>query len=916
MALEERTVFASTILVEKEPHDVSNIYLSRLLESKGLNNQIGSFLFDYMTINRHYTSKLKKVLDTKGKSLNESIEQYIKKESQHDLKYKDATYLSQSDHLGEFAPLWEGLLQDIREEIVISETFCSNMEKQLISPLKKCFDLNKNKKYNNMLESIGDLSLTASSVHMDNSENPEEASHPHHRFSFGKHNNEHKKSTNSEWLTKSSAITDTFENFEYNRLLFLKDVLISFQNNLNFRFNENLKHNENLFSLLVDFNPDEEINRFAKFVTSSDKSAASTTTSEKPGISMISTAKPVSNNVSADGMDEINSPPIINESKHSALNNRSAEPQEQEPRLVRQDSAPSTVASEEVASHKKKHTSGLRSKVGTLFGRNKKKDNAKNKRRSNSIDEIDTAVEQSHNVVHESPVTSPIQEAEEPEIVPASKPQDQAKDFSINQTPLVPTMRNTASISSVPTMDKPLPTNPPGYKDATYTNGSSSNAAGTNAPPPPAARKSVEPIAAGIPVQQQPETAKKNRKDIQSKLFTNLTAADIMEQGNLANINNRMSFIGEESPHNNNNSFPPLPRNATDYVANAANSSAGSVSRNSTFFGGFSDPSSINPGFMHQRNNSNTSLQHSQVTTTNKSTLANKFVHPELVKTGLNASISELIKVDLIDGVTNTIQVIGEVAFTYIKPQSTETPNIGYIKLLDNYGILQKLTPNNGFLEPLDSSGSNNETAYLINLSQISSKMLGGLKYMTTKTELPVIILPIWRFEQHQASCMITIKLSDRALSLLHRANPSAFVELENFLLSIGLDDTPGLIVNSAMSRPAGVFNKERKRITWKITGDQQPIRLSLEHPEQKIVARFMISNNGTGLVKECKKGAQAKFSIKFNKGGEFAVSDIGLKFSSVESNNNQQVLGNGMNWEDFNIAKTFSTSVFNAHSI
>lgn len=1018
MSNEERAVFASSILVERPPSEAANVFLSRLLESKGLNNQIGSFLFDYMMINRHYANKLKKIYETKGKSLNQSIDQYIKKEAKHDPKYQNATVLN-NDHLGDFGVLWNGVLEDIQEEVYISETFCNNMEKQLISPLKKCFDISKNKKYNNMLNSILELSKTAESVNLElpedvDNENPTAVGGNDHKFGLGiKHG--HKKTpsnlTNNEWALKSPETSENFENFEYNRLLFLKDAFISFQNNLNFKYNENLKHNENLFSVLVGFNPDDEIARFAKQESSSSL--------QKPlppvgDITKRSLAKAKDTNVSngsedknhlengllvnnrqepvAKGKENRNLSSFANHDSivapelgaataaaataaaaggaaiEGAANADAAKgasdaapgnsksltnndlPIPPPPQLHSQKSNPSTINSQ----GENKKRGGLRSKVGTLFGRRKTKnrhdsitsesisENPHNfstfasqqsrpesahfadrqssiprdskashmenelvteKNTSGAVDKEDDAQndaigektinprssfifnnDEQKDVTNGSEIKSPERE------VDTGAANGRGSSLSINQRPLVPNVKSSSN-TSIPKAN---------LNEASTDDLHKSNRSSVLPPPPPPTRKtfneSNSSVTASTSESKLDQPVKKDRRDIQSKLFTNLTTADIMDQHGGNNNQERLSYIGEEQAV-----LPPLPKNASYSISEASKKHS---SDNNSIGSGVAGVGSIG-AFGHAHDNiSTTSLPHSYLTSTKT---GNKFVHPDLNSSGLNASISELIKVSLRDGETESCQIFGEIALTYVKPPLTQLPYKGYLKLVDRESIIEKLIPNNSFIETLEGESTPTDKLFSINPSQISSRTLGGLKYLVGNAESPIIILPVWRLEDHQASCMLTIKLSDKVINRLGQENSDELIKLENFIISVALEEGPE--VKSAMSRPSGTFNKEKRRITWRYT---EPLVLSRSKPEEKIVARFLT----VGKAQESKKGALAKFLIPNNFGGKFVVSDVQLKYSGVESNIIQGDSVSGTKWEDVNTVKTFNTNVYTARSI
>lgn len=106
-----------------------------------------------------------------------------------------------------------------------------------------------------------------------------------------------------------------------------------------------------------------------------------------------------------------------------------------------------------------------------------------------------------------------------------------------------------------------------------------------------------------------------------------------------------------------------------------------------------------------------------------------------------------------------------------------------------------------------------------------------------------MLINQVWKFEDHQASVMLNLKLNHQYASEL---------TLENVIVSVAL--SPSVATLSASSKPSGSFNKDLNRITWRL--DSQ-IHLSYEKGET-LVARFQTNGRGT----EHESGIQLKFSI------------------------------------------------------
>lgn len=214
------------------------------------------------------------------------------------------------------------------------------------------------------------------------------------------------------------------------------------------------------------------------------------------------------------------------------------------------------------------------------------------------------------------------------------------------------------------------------------------------------------------------------------------------------------------------------------------------------------------------------------------------FNHLELSTTlveGLNASNSQVINVNFKQESLAKSSIIGEIAFNYIgdsiEPFLIELPN-----------KFDKLIANNSLLEQISDKD------FKVNPALIKNKTLGGIKYMENNLSLeqiPIFVYSVWKYEDHQASLMINVKLNE---------NYSPQIILNNLVVSVALDNS--VSVSSVSSRPQGTFNKDKNRITWRFTN---LIQLTSERPEERLIARFMTSGKG----REDDSGIQLKFSIQ-----------------------------------------------------
>lgn len=217
----------------------------------------------------------------------------------------------------------------------------------------------------------------------------------------------------------------------------------------------------------------------------------------------------------------------------------------------------------------------------------------------------------------------------------------------------------------------------------------------------------------------------------------------------------------------------------------------------------------------------------------------NQFKHfgssQALVNEGLHTSVAEIVNVTFKAGNVTKAHVLGEVAFNYnssanVQQQQEISIPVPFTKFLLNEQFMRQI----------------GEGRYTLDLSQIASRTLGGLKYIANLNEqqAPVIVRQIWKFEPHQASLII---------KLTHNPAFGQQVQLDGLVISASLDNSAQS--TSASSKPEGSFNKDRNRITWRYT---KPLILDGSVPEEKLIARFTTN----GKASEAPTGVQLKFNV------------------------------------------------------
>ena len=110
--------------------------------------------------------------------------------------------------------------------------------------------------------------------------------------------------------------------------------------------------------------------------------------------------------------------------------------------------------------------------------------------------------------------------------------------------------------------------------------------------------------------------------------------------------------------------------------------------------------------------------------------------------------------------------------------------------------------------------------------------------------QVPIIVQQIWKYEDHQSSLMINLRLNTGIEKLV----------LNNVVISVALNEDVETL--SASSKPQGSFNKDKNRITWRYN---QPLVLGGGVREEKLIARFMTNGKGS----EHESGVQVKFQLQ-----------------------------------------------------
>lgn len=814
----ERTKYSSSILVSQRPIDATEIVRVRLSQAKLLNDQFATFFKRYYSLKSTYLTQLNNLIK-QSEDLNKNIEHAI---IENQVLTKEELKHYNVDAIGHLSEIWDQVIKEIKDEIKSNSQLNSVVEREVIEPLSGYTTKNTNwseirNMHSNLSEIAQNIEFSQEKVDKYN-ENPSK-----HQDKLLKYQNS-LASSNQAWDSQAPYVFEAFESTDYERLQFLRDSLLRFQTAYSDTLNKISQTNEQTLEKILNFDPEIEIERFAK-VSSETKYVPKSTRKAAESI-----ASPRSNNGAFPSPSKANS--------HNTPAPMSAA-------SSRQVSSASNMTNHQIGSSLTVNSNGttkksrfhlgsssgspekgkLRSKVGSIFGKRK------NKKNEHFVNPIGEQVPESEtSSINQSPSREAVkkqsrassflssnqsqQQPQQPQQPQQQQPKPVQKDvtgpssshgissnipLSLNQEPLKPTSRASSSANlnaDYQRANVPLPAHPQ---------------------QPQANGFSAQPYNAPTPI-EQPQHSHDSSHHAPPPPPTRKTGP--FGSQNLSNINEDAdaSFSQEQGQYQ-------MQQHTGTF--NSANRQSGNFDYQNKRLSSFNSFSST-----HLR---------AQNTGSTINVASSLFQHADLTSPGLNASIAEVINAKFKDGVQISSQLIGEIAFNYQSETGFDLPTKINVKI-DGFEKFDKIIPNNQLLQQIESN------EFELSPNFILSRTLGGLKYSIKSIDAPIVIVPAWKFEPHQASVMLTVKLNDVISSKLPE---NTEIEVRDLIVSVSV---AGNVATSALSKPQGTFNKDKSRIVWKF---KEPVFLSATK-EEKLIGRFITNE----LTKESDQGILVKFTI------------------------------------------------------
>lgn len=795
---EERTKYADSILTTKSPYEATEIIRIRLSQAKLLNKDFYLLFKEISDLKRNYAQSLRKIV-----AENENLDKLLKSQMLETqvLTAKEMENFK-FDSLGDLGLLWDSIIGVLRSDLKASSNLYHTLNNEIIQTLAKSTE--NDTKWSESRKLHSKLSQIAATI-------------DHHTRNDDRDGR--LDEANHQWDSEVPSLFELFETIDFNRLELLKNSSLRYQTGVSDYLLNVTKESETTMTKMLEFEPQGEIDRFAR-----EASRYSFQTMPSDQVSK--------NHVQA-------SPGAKNKRK-STLGNFGHRFTSSST-VLHHDMMDGEFSSSEnnVSLKEKKSGSKLKSKVGSIFNRNK----LKNKKST------------TFNKPAESPIAESGRSAGNNEYSDRSRSATPSSSVGQGRRPTI-SNRDSDSLykpsnhqARVSSYQAPaaLPTSPE-HVPSTQNESSEVNDTGRDS--------SLTPLSmTQAPLQPQPKSRTATTEfpagqDLIVKALPDPTA------GNQAQVEAKALHIRAPAlpPSRKQN---PTHRHSELFQQPAQVSRSGSIL---TPHDGISTP-------LGSQVTGNMAVLNPQTTGSSTSlTGQNLFQHTALESSslGLNASIAELVNATFKDGALVDSQLIGEIALSYV-PDGAVNPTLPIeINLkVPKAANFSKVMLNQAFLERTDNEN------FKINPQFIDSRTLGAVKYSMKDPVIPIVIHPVWRFEPHQASVVLTLKFSPTVPKEIKQ------LVLDDVVVFVSVD---GAEVSSALSKPQGSFNKEKRRITWRF---KEPLVLQ-QGGEERLIARFLTNQTAT----ESEKGVVAKFIIHGGAEQSGVGSDISMEYQELDENN------------------------------
>ncbi|OWB70630.1 hypothetical protein B5S31_g309 [[Candida] boidinii] len=223
---EEKVIYSSSLLFGKSPIESMEILKLRQNQLKFINRELADWFTAYGRLRLQYVDELKKLRIRGEKAFVDTTNPTLQN--------------TKIDSLGLCTPMWSSVMKIINHEITLFDSSTRKMGRDMIAPLKTYSRNNDS----NLIEMDDLISLA-------------------HNIDSREKNGKDSSLLRNEWSERAPYFFEIFENYDYERLLLLKDIFLKYETDLNDVVEVFKKENETALEHCLAFNPTDEIQRFS-----------------------------------------------------------------------------------------------------------------------------------------------------------------------------------------------------------------------------------------------------------------------------------------------------------------------------------------------------------------------------------------------------------------------------------------------------------------------------------------------------------------------------------------------------------------------------------------------------------------------------------------------------------------------------
>lgn len=803
------------ILTSKRPYEATEAIRIRLSQAKLINRDFYQLFKDVADLKRSYATQLAKIV-----SKNDSLEKLLAQQmvSSEVLTPQEMEQFN-FDSLGELRPLWAALLDELKRDLRNTRDFQSSIDGQVVKHLRDSIE--NSSSWEETKRTHSKLTQVAATMEQQQGESPAAAQ------------------AREQWETESPRLVELFEALDHKRLQAVKDSILTYQTGYSDYLTQVTSQSEVTMQKFLDFDPQSEIHRFAEDAVKYNFHLANSRLSQQSQQQHQQQQQQNGNGNEARSNKE---------KRRSTFGNIGQRFTSSSSTILHHDLMNNEFSSSNNNnSLKNKKSSGtLRSKVGSIFGLKNKRSSHFGKHSSQDVPATPAMPSQQQQQQYMNRNSgnnvSPQRERADSRQRSTQGSYSRPRQESVTTDPRAP----------VPVVEQSIPENTPRSNDSINRTAASPIATSNNSGPVSLSQAPLQPVQKSrqqsFEVDQKPLPAEPQYQyqqyqqqpqygaSVQDNIFNDPAAEapgssrPLHIQAPVLPPSRKQSLSrGQESyevPQNNMNPISEqAPASQTVPQVPQAQNTVSMI------------PTQIT-GELKELNPQTTG-------TSNVLKGQNLFQHDPTdasVTFGLNASVAEVINATFKEGIIQQSQLIGEIALNYVPNTVMNTPLPISINLkINNSSKFDSVILNQAFVEQVE------DETFKLNPQFIDSRILGAIKYSIKEPLAPVVIQPVWKFEEKQASVVLTVKMASflpERIQQIVLNDVSVFVPIE------------GANATSALSKPQGSFSMEKRRITWRF---KEPLVLTRNGEGQRLIARFITDQ----MARESQKGISIKFTVR-----------------------------------------------------